>query len=125
MRCYMILNKADTKRVLKEFHRWQNVSGMLDLVYTNDYMIEITEPPKHLSEYQDWRAESGKQVNRVKQAVNAIDDKRLRQLLINRYLIRRIARASDLIAEMGLKKSRYYELHSEAIAYFSKVYREW
>ncbi|MDG3141925.1 hypothetical protein MKL29_03535 [Streptococcus suis] len=97
---------------------------MLDLEYTNDYMIEITKPPKHLSEYKDWRSESGKKVNRVKKAVNAIDDKRLRQLLINRYLIRRIAIASELIAEMKLKKSRYYEFHNEAIAYFAKVYRE-
>lgn len=120
----MTLNKADSRRVLKEFHRWQNVSNMLDVDFNADYILSVNEPPKHLAELKDWRRVSGQQVNRVKVTVNAIDDKRLRKILIRRYLIRRKVSAQEVMAEVGLRKSRYYELLNEAIECFGVCYKD-
>lgn len=120
----MTLNKKDTKRILKEFHRWQNISGMDEVIFNDDYILVVNEPPNHLTELRDWRSESGEQVNRVKKVVNTIDSERLREILIRRYLVRRVVSVGEIIEELGLKKSRYYVLHNKALEYFGKIYQE-
>ncbi|MEY8463307.1 hypothetical protein [Streptococcus merionis] len=83
------LAKDNAMHKLKEFPTWQQIGNVLEVSYSNDYILETTEPIdrsewEHLLKW--WQRLAPEEVNEIKRAVNQIEDKALRGYIIIYYL---------------------------------------
>ncbi|MEW4354086.1 transcriptional regulator [Streptococcus pneumoniae] len=117
-------------RKLKEFRRWQRIARSLDLAYSDDYILQAEsndfQPVERLKINQEIAEQ---ELNAIKSAINSIDNKRLRQLLILNYLERKELKDVRRLIERQnkpyepIKESQCNYLKNKALLAFAKHYR--
>ncbi|MEY8463288.1 hypothetical protein [Streptococcus merionis] len=135
------LTKSNTIRKLKEFPTWQRISGMLEVSYSDDYILEVTESIdrsewEHLLKW--WQKLAPEEVNETKRAINQIEDKALRGYIIIYYLkppdyptilskskwFRVRPNWTEVRKQLGLNsKAKKSEIEEIALLVFAKNYR--
>ena len=118
-------NKGTKK--LKEFKRWQRISGNQPINYNDNYLLELnnySRPPytrrERLSINRNCALE---ELNAITDGINSIKDIRLRQILILNYIVSDKLKDYDIYTIMGKSESWYYPKKKQAIKEFEKTYR--
>ncbi|MBF0818978.1 ArpU family transcriptional regulator [Streptococcus acidominimus] len=118
-------------RKLKEFGRWQRIARDDTLSYSDDYILQADGNDFHPVNCLTIDRETAQQeLNAIKSAINGIDNKRLRQLLILNCLERReLKDVRQLIERQNrpfepIKESQCYNLKNKALLAFAKQYRK-
>ncbi len=126
---YLGGNMKDNKgtKKLKEFKRWQRISGNQPINYNDNYILELNDyskPPYTRRERLLIKRECAlEELNAIMNGINSIKDIRLRQILILNYIATDKLKDYDIYTIMGKSESWYYPKKKQAIKEFEKTYR--
>lgn len=115
-------------RKLNEFRKWQNISGSFEIKYDSNFILELncnSNPPYNRRNKLFINREFAlEELNAIMYAVNCIEEKMFRQILILNYLISDKLKNYDIYSMMKKSESWYYPKKKQALEEFSKHYRE-
>lgn len=115
-------------RKLNEFRKWQNISGSFEIKYDSNFILELncnSNPPyKRRNKLSINRECALEELNAIMYAINCIEEKMFRQILILNYLISDKLKNYDIYSMMKKSESWYYPKKKQALKEFSKHYRE-
>lgn len=122
------MNSVNAVRKLDEFRRWQNISGSFEIKYDSNFFLELhckAKPPyKRRDKLSINRECALEELNAIMYAVNCIEEKAFRQILILNYLIMDKLKNYNIYSMMKKSESWYYPKKKQALEEFSRHYRE-
>lgn len=115
-------------RKLNEFRKWQNISGKFEIKYDSNFILELncnSNPPYNRRNKLFINRECAlEELNAIMYAINCIEEKMFRQILILNYLISDKLKNYDIYSMMKKSESWYYPKKKQELEEFSKHYRE-
>lgn len=124
---------ANTKRKLAEFNRWRAVASFAPLYLVDclpGYRLPLFEFEELANNLSWWQQLAPYEVNEIIKTLNQLPD-RQRAILVMSFICPFEScshcdrlETMDIMAAVGVKKSRFYDLKHQALLSFAKSYRK-